>query len=230
MQVSLNHRSNKGLTVGIAYTWSKILTTNASDRSNEVTDIHNIKMDYGPSNINTPQVFEASYIYTLPYFKGQHGLEGKLLGGWELSGVTSVVSGQNFAAIQSLDPWVVANGNGNGIGLSSVRLDQVGSVQHTKKLGAWFSTNSFAQASGHFGSERANPILGPGLQNWDLATIKNVKFGDRYSLQLRGEYFNAFNHENFSTVDANINDVGTFGTVTAGHEPRRVQIATKFNF
>jgi len=230
LQATLSHRSSKGLTVGLAYTRSKILTTNASDRSNEVTDIHNIKMDYGPSNINTPQVFEASYIYTLPFFKAQHGFEGKILGGWEISGVTSMVSGQNFAAVQGLDPWVVANGNGNGLGLSGVRMDQVGTIQRNKTLGSWFSTSSFAQASGHFGSEGANPILGPGFQNWDLATIKNIKFSDSISLQLRGEYFNAFNHENFQNVDSNFSDGASFGTVTAGHEPRRIQLATKLYF
>jgi len=232
LQVSLSHRSSKGLTVGLAYTWSKILTTNPSDRSNEVTDIYDIKMDYGPSNINTPQVLEASYIYTLPFFKAQHGFEGKILGGWEVSGVTSMVSGQNFAAVQGNDPWVdpTAAVSYGGIGVSGVRLNQVGSIKLNKTLGSWFSQSSFASATNQFGNEGANPIAGPGFQNWDLATIKNIKFGDRISLQLRGEYFNAFNHENFSTVDANISDGKSFGTVTAGHEPRRVQLATKLYF
>jgi len=230
LQLSLAHRSSKGLTLGLAYTWSKILTTNASDRSNEVTDIYNTKMDYGPSNLNTPQVLEANYIYTLPFFKAQHGFQGRVLGGWELSGVTSMVSGQNFAAVQALDPWVVANGSGNGLGLGATRLDQVGPIHMNKKLGSWFSTSSFATASGHFGSERANPILGPGFQNWDLATIKNIKIAEQISLQLRGEYFNAFNHENFMTVDATKDDGASFGTVTAGHEPRRVQLAAKLYF
>jgi hypothetical protein len=230
LQVSLAHRSSKGLTLGAAYTWSKILTTNASDRSNEVTDIYNAKMDYGPSNLNTPQVLEVNYIYTLPFFKEQHGFEGRILGGWELSGVTSMVSGSNFSALQGLDPWVVANGSGNGIGLGATRLDQVGSIHMNKTRTSWFSTSSFATASGHFGSERANPILGPGLQNWDLATIKNIKIAEHISFQLRGEYFNAFNHENFETVDATKDDGASFGTVTAGHEPRRIQLAAKLYF
>jgi len=237
LQVSLAHRSSKGLTLGLAYTWSKILTTNSSDRSNEVSDIYNIKMDYGPSTLNTPQVLEVNYIYTLPFFKEQHGFEGRVLGGWELSGVTSMVSGSSVSAVQGLDPWVVANGSGNGIGLGTTRLDQVGPIHMTKTRTAWFSTSSFATASGHFGSERANPILGPGLQNWDLATIKNIRIAEQISFQLRGEYFNAFNHENFKTVDLNRSDglpsdptPGSFGMVTAGHQPRRIQLAAKLYF
>ncbi len=229
LQVSLSHRSKKGLTVGVAYTWSKILTTNPSDRSNEVTNTYDPQFDYGPSNLNTPQVFEASYVYELPFFRGKHGFEGKILDGWELSGVTSVVSGQNFSAVQGTDPWD-PNGLNVGLGLGATRLDQIAGVHMPKTLGEWFSTSSFALASNHFGNERANPLLGPGMQNWDMAAIKNISFAERYRFQFRGEFFNAFNHENFSTVDSNISDGASFGTVTGGHEPRRIQLAGKFYF
>lgn len=246
LQVSLAHRSSKGLTLGLAYTWSKILTTNSSDRSNEVTDIHNIKFDYGPSNLNTPHVMVANYIYTLPFYKEQHGFQGRVLGGWELSGVVSMVSGQSFAATQPFDPWGYGNycaqhnlnatdcakspdQTQNGLGLGATRVDQVGAIHMNKKLTSWFSTSSFAYANGHFGSERANPMLGPGLQNWDIAAIKNIKVAEQVSFQLRGEFFNAFNHENFSSVDSTIGD-GAFGQVTSGHDPRRVQLAAKLYF
>ena len=72
---------------------------------------------------------------------------------------------------------------------------------------------------------------------WDLAAIKNIKIVERLSFQLRGEFFNAFNHESFSTVDNSLNDSRfygstspTFGDVTAGHSPRRIQIGGKLVF
>ncbi|MDR3739570.1 MAG: carboxypeptidase regulatory-like domain-containing protein [Terracidiphilus sp.] len=228
LQVTLNHRSSKGLTVGIAYTYSKDLTTNSNDRGSMATDTYNLRMDYGPSSTNTPQIFEANYIYDLPFYKTQHGLTGKVLGGWELSGITSLVSGSSFQVTQAYDPWDPTSNN-VGLGLGSTRADQVASVQKTKKLTQWFSTSSFSQAVGHFGSEGSNPLIGPGYQSWDLAAIKNLKFAERYSFQLRGEFFNAFNHENFSGVDSSLED-GNFGQVTSGHLPRRIQIGAKFNF
>ena len=228
LQITLNHRSSKGLTVGLAYTYSKDLTTNSNDRDSVATNTYNLRQDYGPSSTNTPQIFEANYIYDLPFYKAQHGLTGKLLGGWELSGITSMVSGSSFQVTQAYDPWD-PNSNNVGIGLGSSRADQVASVQKTKKMSQWFSTSSFAQAVGHFGSEGSNPLIGPGYQNWDLAAIKNLKFAERYSFQLRGEFFNAFNHENFSGVDSSLED-GNFGQVTSGHLPRRIQIGAKFNF
>src|SRR5208282_6332696 len=96
LQVSISHRSSKGLTLGAAYTWSKDLTTNSNDRGSSATNTGSFKMDYGPSSTNTPQILEVNYIYELPFFKQQRGIEGHLLGGWELSGVSSFVSGSSF--------------------------------------------------------------------------------------------------------------------------------------
>lgn len=228
LQVTLNHRSSKGLTLGVAYTWSKDMTTNSNDRGSVATNSHFLRLDYGPSSTNTPQVFEANYVYELPWFKSQIGAEGKLLGGWELSGITSMVSGSSFSAYQPWDPWD-PNGNNVGLGMPGGRPDQLSAVHMTKKLSQWFTPTAFTQALNHFGTEGSNNMIGPGFQNWDLAAIKNLKFFERYAFQLRGEFFNAFNHENFAGVDTNLAD-GSFGQVVSGHVPRRIQIGAKFNF
>jgi hypothetical protein len=232
LQVSINHRSTKGLQVGVAYTWSKDMTTNSNDRGTSATNSYDFKHDYGPASYNTPQVLVVNYVYDLPFFKGEHGLTGHALGGWELSGITQFVSGSSFQATQSHDPFLAFGPNGLGMavnGTTSIRPDQVGSVQKTKKKLQWFSTGSFAPAAGHFGTERANPLIGPGLQNWDLAAIKNTNIGEHVRFQLRGEFFNAWNHANFAGVDSNIEDAN-FGQVTSTHEPRRIQLGAKLYF
>ena len=235
LQVTLSHHSH-GLTVGLAYTWSKALTTSSGDRANgafaaQSEDSYDFKLDYGPSTANTPQIFEANYIYELPFFREQHGLEGKVLGGWELSGITSAVSGQSFSVSQQYDPFNPAGASSSvGLGLSGIRPDQVAPVHMTKKVGQWFTTSSFAPAAFHFGSEGSNSMLGPGLQDWDLAAIKNISFAERYKFQFRGEFFNAFNHTNFMTVDTSMADGASFGTITAAHVPRRIQLGAKFYF
>lgn len=232
LQVSLSHRSSRGLTLGAAYTWSKDLTTNSNDRGSSATNSYNFKQDYGPSSTNTPQMLMLNYVYDLPFFKGQHGLEGHLLGGWELSGISSFISGSSFEVTQPSDPFTAAGPNGLGMvqnGDTAIRPDQVGAIHKTKSQAQWFTTSSFAIASGHFGSEGSNPLLGPGVQNWDLASIKNLNLGEHLKFQLRGEYFNAFNHTNFSGVDSGLGDAN-FGQVTSAHEPRRIQIGAKLNF
>jgi hypothetical protein len=232
LQVSISHRSSRGLTLGAAYTWSKDLTTNSNDRGTSASNSYNFNHDFGPSSSNTPQMLIVNYVYDLPFFKSQHGIEGHVLGGWELSGISSFLSGSSFEVTQPTDPFNVDGPNGLGMiqdGDTSIRPDVVAPIQRTKTQGQWFSTSSFKVASGHFGTESSNPLIGPGVQNWDLASIKNVNLGEHLRFQLRGEYFNAFNHTNFSSVDSGIADAN-FGQVTAAHEPRRIQIGAKLNF
>ena len=102
-------------------------------------------------------------------------------------------------------------------------------MQKTKTVAGWFSKTSFAPALYHFGSEGNGSLLGPGYNNWDLAAIKNTTFHDRYNFQLRAEFFNAFNHESFSSVDSSLAD-SSFSQVVGGHSPRRIQLGAKFNF
>jgi hypothetical protein len=232
LQVSLNHRSSRGLTVGIAYTWSKDLTTNSNDRSTSATNSSNFKQDYGPSSSNTPQIFEGSYIYEVPFYRSQHGFVGHALGGWEISGISSFVSGSSLTVSQSTDPFTSIGSNGLGLKLDkdiAIRPDQIANIQKIKTQAQWFSTSSFAAAVGHFGSEHVGSLLGPGYGNWDLASIKNMKLAEHLNLQLRGEFFNAFNHTNFSSIDTSMADK-SFGEITGAHEPRRIQIGAKLYF
>jgi Carboxypeptidase regulatory-like domain/TonB-dependent Receptor Plug Domain len=111
LQISLNHRSSNGLTVGAAYTWSKVLTTNAEDRSGVLgtayptLNSYDIRADYGPAAFNQPQNLIFNYVYELPFYKQQSGAEGKLLGGWELSGITTYTSGSSMTITQPNDPF-----------------------------------------------------------------------------------------------------------------------------
>ncbi len=59
--------------------------------------------------------------------------------------------------------------------------------------------------------------------------MKNFNTSSRYQLQFRGEFFNAFNHTNFNTVDVGLNDAA-YGRLTTAHEPRQVQLAVKLYF
>jgi predicted secreted protein len=233
LQVSFNHHSH-GLQTGVAYTWSKDLTTMSYDRDHQTSNSYDFNLDYGPASYNQPHTFTASYVYDLPFYKNQQGFVGKVAGGWEVSGITQFLSGQNSSIQQPRDPWD-PEGIHVGLGTSNTRPDQVSSVNMTKTVDAWFSPDSFKPAVNHFGTERSGSLLGPGFNNWDLAAIKNTNIGERVRFQLRGEFFNAWNHESFSTVDFNLADSPSygssgFGQVTGGHSPRRIQLGAKLIF
>jgi hypothetical protein len=258
LQIALQHRSSKGLTVGAAYTWAKSLTTNSVDRSGGLngntqygtTDTYNMKMDYGPSGFNQPQTLIVNYVYNLPFFKEQHGAEGLLLGGWELSGITSMLSGTSFSVVQATDPYACPTlssglcdpahtlpgqglrgiGIGNPDGHIAARPNQIAPVHMTRTVAQWFSTASFSPAVGHFGNTGSGTLLGPGMQKWDLALVKNTKIYGHVGMQLRAEAFDLFNHPNFLTVDNSISDGASFGTVNSDHEPRLLQFGAKVTF
>ena len=247
LQVSLNRRFSRGLTLGVAYTWSKLLTTNPYDRSLSAYDTYNLKQSYGPSVLNTPQMFVMSYVYDLPFYKNQSGLAGHVLGGWEISGITTIQSGQSQLVTQSNDPWQLVTINattpycttapcplypgGLGMGSSSIaiRPDQIGSASGSKSVTKFFNTAAFTDAVGHFGSSRPGAFLGPGYQIWDMSLMKNINFGERASLQLRLETFNTFNHGSPSSIDTGVDD-GAFGAVNGWHDPRNVQLGAKIRF
>ncbi len=114
-------------------------------------------------------------------------------------------------------------------GSVQIRAQQLGNSHRLKQMNEWFDTSAFTPAVGVFGSSRTGSVLGPGQQNWDIGAMKNLKFADRYEFQLRGEFFNAFNHTNPSSVDMNVSDV-SFGQVTATYDPRNIQVGAKLYF
>jgi hypothetical protein len=200
-------------------------------------------------------MFIASYVYDFPFYRNQSGLVGKLLGGWELSGITTIQTGQSLSVTQNSDPFAAVTVPTStisctisatvtscplypgGLGMTrsgstvQIRADQIASnVGGPKTAAQFFNTAAFADAVGHFGSSRVGSIYGPGLQVWDMSLIKNVRFAERVGMQLRLETFNTFNHGNPMTIDTDVDDGASFGTVNGWHDPRNVQIGAKVNF
>jgi hypothetical protein len=105
-------------------------------------------------------------------------------------------------------------------------------------------------ATGSFGTMGRNIFRGPGLYVWDFSAVKSWKFGDRLTMQMRGEFFNVLNHPNlanpygvnntFGRVDATV--PGQFGCACATPDvadanpvigtggPRNIQLGVKFLF
>jgi Carboxypeptidase regulatory-like domain/TonB dependent receptor len=80
-----------------------------------------------------------------------------------------------------------------------------------------------------FGTYPRNAIRGPGINNFDLSLIKRTKITESKSLEFRSEFFNAFNHTQFLTVN-NSGGSATFGQVTSDRSPRLIQFALKFYY
>jgi len=235
LQITLNRRFTNGLTLGAAYTWSKLLTTQSVDRDSGIQNTYNIKDAYGLSTLNTPQIFVASYVYDFQFFKNQRNWQGYVLGGWGVSGITSIQSGQSVTVTQGTDPFATVANNNSGLnmareGLIQIRTDQIqNGTSGPKTATEFFNTSAFQLASGAFGTEHPGAVLGPGFQLWDISLLKNFNFAERVRLQLRFESFNTFNHGSPNAINTTFGS-GAFGTITGYHDPRNLQLGAKLEF
>jgi len=215
------------------YTWSHNLTNNPSDRSNAPQNTYDIAAEYGPSSLDRRHNVTASYVYDLPWFHGQHGFTGHVLGGWEVSGLFYYYTGTPLTVTTS-------NTDPGGLGLlgasaSSARPDMTGNpnvaAQHT--VASFFDTSVFTptpQTADRPGNAGRGVVTGPSFQRWDFSLFKNLKLrGDNMYLQFRAETFNLFNHTNFNAVSTNITSA-TFGQVTSANDARIMQLGLKFYF
>jgi len=237
-QSSLQKRFKAGSLIGVNYTWSKSLTDRPDQAGGNLPvpqNTYNLLAEYGPSRFDRRNVFNANWVYELPFFTEQKGLVGRALGGWEFSGIVELQSGQWLSAIgnSSVDP------GGLGVFTSATapndpRPDQVGSPnKHAPRtIAAWYNTAAFADVPAtefRPGNSTRATILGPGSQRWDLAMLKNIKVYEDQSFQFRAEAFNVWNHTNYNNVDTTQDD-GTTGQILGAGEKRILQVALKYNF
>ncbi len=119
------------------------------------------------------------------------------------------------------------------------RPDVIAGTKGPRTTEQWFNRYAFARpASGTFGNMGRNSLRGPGVNKWDLSIFKNFALGERRQLQFRSEFFNAWNHPSFTSVDRTINTTGTavrpdmdnFAMVTNTRDARVLQFGLKLSF
>lgn len=214
LEISARHPVGSNLFLQFAYTWSHGLSDSST------INIYNPKQYYGNTSLNVPQVFTASAIYRIPWLKHASGWKGLALGGWQLSDITTIRAGY------SLTPGLSIPNQGLG-----ARPDLTGaSISGPKTVAQWFNRAAFtAPAPGYFGNAGTGIIRGPGLINFDMTLYKDFAITEKQKLQFRAEFFNVFNHTNFTTVSTAYGSAA-FGQVTAAADPRIAELVLRYQF
>jgi hypothetical protein len=237
LQVSARHRFAQASQVNMSYTWAKNLTDSQTDRSTAPQNTADIRSEYSRATLDRRHVFSLDYIYELPFFTDGKGFAGKVLGGWQTSGIINLQSGLPFSpATSSFDPAglgfipaLVAGGRPNLLcdpneNAPGTRLQYFNT--------ACFQSNPASTATNIInapGSAGRGIINGPPTYRVDFTMTKNIRFSENIRLQLRGELFNVFNHTNFRTISTNVT-AANYGQVTAVRDPRTVQLGIKFYY
>jgi hypothetical protein len=233
LQTRLERRFASGLSFLAAYTFSKTLNDQSLYETDTggPQDIRNLKSEKGLAPQDVRHRFVMSYVYELPLGRGKHfgssagGVMEQVIGGWQVTGITTLQSGQPFTALMGFD-------NAN-VGDGTARPNQVGNPNLSRGKRSpthWFDTNAFvAPPFGTFGNAGRNDIIGPGLNNFDFSALKIFRLAEERRIEFRTEIFNIFNHTNFTTV-GNVINTGSFGQLTASRDPRIIQFGLKVLF
>jgi len=228
LQTRFERRFSNGLTFITSHTWSHSIDDSSGSTGNaggSIQDSRNLLAERGDSVYDVRHRFVFSYSYELPFARNLTGVAQTLLGGWQVSGITT------FAAGQSFTPEVP--GDRSNTGGSFVRPNLVGDPTLSRSERSpqrWFNTAAFAVPdSGTFGNVGRGTLKAPGINNWDFTLMKKFALAEKQSLQFRAEFFNLVNHPNFSIPDRTVTSPG-FGTITRAKDGRQIQFGLKYNF
>ncbi|MEW6127781.1 MAG: TonB-dependent receptor [Acidobacteriota bacterium] len=218
-------RFANGLTMTAAYTYSKLI-----DNASEVFGVGGNNQ---PQQAAVPSIFGGqareravslfdrthrasfTYVYELPWMREQHGVLGRVVGGWQVAGVTTFESGV---------PLNVSNGqDADSIGGNLDRPDfnpngqfGVRAVPNAASPTGYINPDNnnapidpsqamfigIAANSGRTGNLGRNTLRTPGLNNTNLTLTKRVLITEGQRIEFRTEFFNVFNHPQFTSLSS----------------------------
>ena len=241
LQMKIQKRFSKGLSFLVSYTASKTLS-NASGGNAFSSGMSRPPLteerglEWAVAGNDVPQNLVASFVYELPFgpgkpFAQKGGAVGKIVGGWQVSGITRYYSGTpiGVAGGPSL-PLFGGPNRPNAVPGAEIKRD-LSDFDPTTDL--YLNYNAFS-APAPFTRGNLAPRL-PSTRrfatyNEDLSIFKRVPIHEQIVLEFRTEFYNAFNRVVFGAPSANWNSPAAFGRVSSAGAPRRIQFMLKLNF
>lgn len=239
LQVSANRRLTSNFQFGLAYTWSKTLGVADTDTSSVSPYFPARERNYGPLAFDRTHTLVFNYMYDLPKVGTRLGWKPTawVLDNWQISGITSFISGSPFTPGMSTVDAADITGSSEG-----ARITVVGDPYLPKGDRTFFrnfNKEAFARTPrGGFGNAGVGILRGPGINNWDINISKQVPlYSESRYIQFRTELFNAWNHTQFSGLfttarfDSQGNQVDrNFGAFSSARTPRTIQLSLKIVF
>jgi hypothetical protein len=230
LQVQLLRRVGTGLNLIAAYTFAKALgdtdggNFGSTYEANQIQDIFDLAAARSIQSFDVRHRLSASLQYELPFFKQATGLTHQLLVGWQVNAIITVQTGIGNGVMYGNDT------SNTGVGSLPDMISNPVLPRSERSVEKWFNTAAFvAPPPGRFGNSPRLSFHNPGLGNVDLMIGKKLIVRESVNAVFRAEFFNLFNHTNFSDVDNSLTSPG-FGTITSAADPRIIQLGLKFSF
>jgi hypothetical protein len=248
--VSVKMADWHGVTAQSNLTWSKALGTASIYQAVSqftVDDPFNLRQGYGRQGFDRKLTYNMFVVYQPPFFKGQSGLMGRMLGGWTFGGLFTAGSGTPIEVGSTFfDGQEFGSTDGIGFGNNNTAVP-VGPVSnesvHYNSPSAGLPVNAFKNGTAQVMNWR-NAILGldtrdcgagciSGLPYWnfDLSVKKSIRVAESVSVELQGIFANVLNHNQW--LDANFMYLGgasSFGALGGEASPRNIEVGLRVRF
>ncbi len=239
LQVAANRRMTNGLQYGMSYTWGKTLGVSNADFGGVSMYFPIRKQNYGPLGYDIRHMLVINYTWDLPGLgkKLSNSILGVVTDNWQLSGITTFMTGTPFTPGFSTSDGQNITGSQEG-----ARINVNGDPNLPKSQRTFFknfNTDAFARTPQRdFGNAGIGILRNPAWNNWDISVSKRIPWkGEQRYFQLRGEFYNAWNHTQFSGYDtgARFDPAGkqinaNFGAITGTRDPRKIQLSLRLMF
>jgi hypothetical protein len=244
LQAVLQKEISHGLQYQVSYTFSKCMSdntgyygawNNALSASAYWQNVYDQRSEYAPCYYDATHVLSSYAVYDLPIGRGKmvgrnvNAVVNQVIGGWSVSPILSFRTGWPL-------PVYGANDN-SGTNSRGSRADCNGTPKITKTaiqgIGVqWFTnTGQFTQpATGTFGncSPQLDGLRSPHYTDVDMSVHKDFPISERFRLQFRTDFINAFNHVQFNAPNMGLGS--TMGQITGAQPPRNIQLALKLYY
>jgi len=252
MQIRVTRRLTTIFSLSADFRWEKSLTNSWGWMNADPNNPRDLDAERSVQGFMPMKRLGLNYIIDLPIGKDKllssrwAGKLAPLIEGWRISGITNIMGGRPFSVQVFGDP--------NNDGVYGDRPNRIGSgtiPSSERTIGKWFETSDFAMPDYYgedpewFGNAGRNILMSPGSTQWDISLLKRTRVTTSgHFLELRVQFFNAFNHVNlrqpgnFIGVAAPVtpeNPEGvylspTFGVITSAGNAREIEIALKYTF
>ena len=232
LQMSLRRAMSGGLAFNMNYTWSKALGNTQDNLSGGASanlvrpqNAYDLAADYGRMVFDQAHRLVFNWIWEIPF--ASDGPARHVLGGWQFNGIWTSTSGS---------PIGIRGPDRSRTRSQNARADCIGDPHGPRTVEQFFNTAAFAIAqNGTFGNCGVAALSGWPHHNMDMSLFKSfgLGFSEDARLQIRWEFFNAFNTPQFDNPENRVHN-RRFGITTRVRDPLRegrvIQFGLKFIF
>jgi len=243
LQTSLERRFSAGLMLKSVYTWAHSIDDNSTDSTFYFALPEYLDRNRASSGFDRRHNFRTAFIYELPWGPGRkwahNSVLGAVLGGWQVNGIFSAVTGRPFTVGTSGSSLNAAGSNQ----VADQVMDQVNKLGNIGTGVPFFDPNAFRPVTAvRFGNSGRNALYGPGLVNIDFGIFRAFKIAEGKELQFRAESFNFTNTPHFNNPSASASDMtlnsdgsirssGNFMSITSAQADQRTfRFGLRFSF